>query len=96
MVGFLENEGYEIECQYSAGNVRLDIIVKVRGKNILAIECDGVAYHSSLVARTRDRAMQRVLERLGWRFYRVWITNWWYFEQHEKVAIVAAINSARG
>jgi very-short-patch-repair endonuclease len=96
VVEFLENEGYEIECQYGAGNFRLDIIVKERGKNILAIECDGAAYHSSLVARTRDRARQRVLENLGWRFHRVWSTNWWHFEQHEKEAIVAAINSARG
>jgi hypothetical protein len=55
VVEFLENEGYDIECQYGAGKFRLDIIVKERGKNLLAIECDGAAYHSSLVARTRDR-----------------------------------------
>jgi very-short-patch-repair endonuclease len=96
VVEFLENEGYEIECQYGAGRFRLDIVVKEKGKNLLAIECDGAAYHSSLVARTRDRARQRMLEKLGWRFYRVWSTNWWFFEQQEKEAIIAAINSARG
>ncbi len=96
VVEFLENEGYEIECQYGAGRFRLDIIIKERGKNILAIECDGAAYHSSLVARTRDRARQRVLEKLGWRIHRVWSTNWWYFEQQEKEGIVAAIDAARG
>lgn len=96
VVEFLENEGYDIECQYGAGKFRLDIIVKERGKNILAIECDGAAYHSSLVARTRDRARQRVLEKLGWRVHRVWSTNWWHFEQQEKEAIIAAINAARG
>ncbi len=95
VVEFLENEGYDIECQYGAGKFRLDIIIKERGKNILAIECDGAAYHSSLVARTRDRARQRVLEKLGWRIHRVWSTNWWHFEQQEKESIVAAINSAR-
>lgn len=96
VVEFLENEGYDIECQYGAGNFRLDIIIKERGKNILAIECDGAAYHSSLVARTRDRARQRVLEKLGWRIHRVWSTNWWNYEQQEKEGIVAAINAARG
>jgi very-short-patch-repair endonuclease len=96
VVEFLENEGYDIECQHGAGKFRLDIIVKERGKNILAIECDGAGYHSSLVARTRDRARQRVLEKLGWRIHRVWSTNWWHFEQQEKEGIVAAINSARG
>ena len=95
VVEFLENEGYDIECQYGAGKFRIDIIIKERGKNILAIECDGKAYHSSLVARTRDRARQRVLEKLGWRIHRVWSTNWWYFEQQEKEAIIAAINCAR-
>ncbi len=95
VVEFLENEGYDIECQYGAGKFRLDIVIKERGKNILAIECDGAGYHSSLVARTRDRARQRILEKMGWRFYRVWSTNWWFFEQQEKEAIIAAINSAR-
>lgn len=96
VVEFLENEGYDIECQYGAGKYRLDIIVKERGKNLLAIECDGAVYHSSLVARTRDRARQRVLEKLGWRIHRVWSTNWWNFEQQEKEGIVAAIIAARG
>lgn len=95
VVEFLENEGYEIECQYGAGMFRLDIVVKERGRNLLAIECDGAGYHSSLVARTRDRARQRILEKVGWRIHRVWSTNWWFFEQQEKEAIIAAINSAR-
>ncbi len=95
VVEFLENEGYEIECQYGAGRFWLDIVVKERGRNLLAIECDGAGYHSSLVARTRDRARQRILERLGWRIHRVWSTNWWFFEQQEKEAIIAAINAAR-
>lgn len=96
VVEFLENEGYEIECQHGAGKFRIDIVVKECGKNLLAIECDGAAYHSSLVARTRDRARQRILEKLGWRFHRVWSTNWWHSEQLEKESIVSAINSARG
>jgi very-short-patch-repair endonuclease len=93
---FLENEGYEIECQYGAEGFWIDIVVKERGRNLLAIECDGAAYHSSLVARTRDRARERVLrEKQGWRIHRVWSTNWWFFEQQEKEAIIEAINAAR-
>ena len=95
VVEFLENEGFEIECQYGAGKLWIDIVVKERGRNLLAIECDGAAYHSSLVARTRDRARQRILEKGEWRFHRVWSTNWWYFEQQEKEAIIGAINAAR-
>ena len=95
VVEFLENEGFDIECQYGAGKFRIDIVVKERGRNLLAIECDGAAYHSSFVARTRDRARQRILEKMHWRIHRVWSTNWWYFEQQEKEAIVNAINAAR-
>ena len=87
----------ELECQYGCGKFRIDIVIKERGKNLLAIECDGAAYHSSLVARTRDRARQRILENRGWRgrIHRVWSTNWWHFEAQEKQAILAAISSAR-
>ncbi len=95
VVEFLENAGYEIECQYGAGNFWIDIVVKERGRNLIAIECDGKAYHSSLVARTRDRARQRILEKLGWRVHRVWSTNWWFFEQQEKESMIAAIDAAR-
>lgn len=95
VVTFLENSGFEIECQYGCGGFRIDIVVKERGKNLLAIECDGKAYHESLVARTRDRARQRLLEQRGWLFHRVWSTNWWNFEEHEKAAILSAIQKAR-
>ncbi|MEO5361637.1 MAG: AAA domain-containing protein [Nitrospirota bacterium] len=95
VVDFLENKGYELECQYGVGKYRIDIVVKESGKNILAIECDGKAYHSSLNARTRDRARQRTLEAKGFRFHRVWSTNWWNYEPQEKEGIIAAIDAAR-
>ncbi len=43
---------------------------------MLAIECDGATYHSSPTARDRDRLRQEQLERLGWRFHRIWSTDW--------------------
>ena len=45
-------------------------------KYLLAIECDGAAYHSSYSARARDRLRQEVLEGLGWKVYRIWSTDW--------------------
>ncbi|MBI4333940.1 MAG: ATP-binding protein [Chloroflexi bacterium] len=95
VVEFLENEGFEIECQYGDGRFRLDIVVKERGRNLLAIECDGASYHNSLVARTRDRARGRILKNRGWSVHHVWSTNWWFAEQQEKQAIIDAINAAR-
>ena len=43
---------------------------------ILGVECDGASYHSSKSARDRDRLRQEVLEGLGWRFHRIWSTDW--------------------
>jgi len=46
------------------------------GRYVLAIECDGATYHSSYTARDRDRLRQQQLENLGWRFQRLWSTDW--------------------
>jgi very-short-patch-repair endonuclease len=46
------------------------------GDFVLAIECDGASYHSAPTARDRDRLRQQQLERLGWRFHRIWSTDW--------------------
>lgn len=43
---------------------------------ILAVECDGASYHSCRSARDRDRLRQQVLQRLGWKFHRIWSTDW--------------------
>ncbi|BCJ74001.1 hypothetical protein CS0771_35450 [Catellatospora sp. IY07-71] len=43
---------------------------------VLAIEADGPSYHSSPTVRDRDRLRQQHLERLGWRFHRIWSTDW--------------------
>lgn len=48
------------------------------GRYVLAIECDGATYHSSESARDRDRLRQDQLERHGWRFHRIWSSEWFY------------------
>jgi hypothetical protein len=48
------------------------------GAYLLAVECEGATYHSALWARERDRLRQDVLEHLGWRFHRIWSTDWFY------------------
>jgi very-short-patch-repair endonuclease len=98
VVEFLENYGCEIRCQVGAGDgnrFRIDLVVVENDQPILAVECDGAAYHSSRSARTRDRARQRQLEKLGWRFHRVWSTNWWAYPDAEKQALIQAIQEAR-
>ena len=65
--------------QVGVAGYRIDIGVMhptKRGQYILGIECDGAMYHSSKVARDRDRLRQQVLEGLGWKIHRIWSTAW--------------------
>ena len=50
---------------------------------MLAIECDGASYHSSYAARDRDKLRQQQLENLGWRFHRIWSTDWFVRKEEE-------------
>ncbi|MFI6504207.1 AAA domain-containing protein [Nonomuraea typhae] len=46
------------------------------GQMVLAVETDGERYHMAASARDRDRLRQEHLERLGWRFHRIWSAEW--------------------
>jgi very-short-patch-repair endonuclease len=64
------------------------------GRMVLAIECDGASYHSSATARDRDRLRQEHLERLGWRFHRIWSTEWFRHREAEVSKARAAYDAA--
>lgn len=71
--------GCEPVPQVGAAGYFIDIAVKHPDwphGYILAVECDGAAYHSAKSARDRDRLRQQVLEDRGWHFHRVWSTDW--------------------
>jgi very-short-patch-repair endonuclease len=64
------------------------------GEMVLAIECDGPGYQSSATARDRDRLRQEHLERLGWRFHRIWSTDWFHHRDAEIARAVEAYTDA--
>jgi very-short-patch-repair endonuclease len=71
-------EDVELVPQVGVGRYRIDIGVKRRGDGyILGIECDGATFHSHRTVRDRDYIRQKHLERLGWRIYRIWSSDWW-------------------
>ena len=53
------------------------------GRCLAGIECDGAMYHSSALARERDKIRQSVLEGLGWKILRIWSTEWWLNKSRE-------------
>lgn len=95
----LRDLDYEVEPQVGTAGYFIDMAVKdpsKPGRYLLAIECDGAAYHSSRSARDRDRLRQGVLEGLGWTFHRIWSTDWLRNRQQEISRAVSAIEGAKG
>ena len=95
----LESAGLTITSQFGVGNYRLDFVVHDPtdpSKLLLAIEADGASYHSGHTARERDRLRQMALEDRGWRFHRIWSTDWFRDPDSELEKVLAAVNSASG
>jgi hypothetical protein len=89
--------GYEADPQVGTAGFRIDIGVRHPdrpGQYIVAVECDGAAYHSALWARERDRLRQDVLEGLGWRFHRIWSTDWFHRPEQEIKRLARALAAA--
>jgi very-short-patch-repair endonuclease len=89
--------GFEVDSQVGSVGFRIDLAVKnpeQLGSYIIAVECDGASYHSSKSARERDRLRQSVLEGLGWRFYRIWSTDWFKCTDREKEKLRAVIKKS--
>jgi hypothetical protein len=89
--------GFLADPQVGSAGFRIDIGVRhpdKPGTYLLAIECDGATYHSALWARERDRLRQDVLEHLGWRFHRIWSTDWFYNRRMEIERLRTALTQA--
>jgi very-short-patch-repair endonuclease len=93
----LTRAGIPLVAQYGCSGYRIDFVGKHRtreGRMVLAIECDGATYHSSQSARDRDRLRQDMLERLGWRFHRIWSSEWFHNRDRALEKAVAAYEDA--
>lgn len=63
--------GYRVHPQVKVGPYSIDLVVEGRDDRRLAIELDGDQYHGP-ERWADDLARQRVLERVGWQFWRCW------------------------
>lgn len=93
----IEDLGYKVDAQVGTAGFRIDLGVRHpenESQYMLAVECDGATYHSALWARERDRLRQDVLEYLGWRFHRVWSTDWFYRRSQEISALKLTLEQA--
>ena len=67
----LDSLGYKVIPQVSVGSYSIDLVVEGEHDKRLAIELDGDRYHTP-ENWLNDWNRQRVLERVGWIFWRCW------------------------
>ncbi len=95
---FLKTHGYTVRKQVGCAGYRIDLAVvdaNAPGRYLIGIECDGAQYHSSPVARDRDRLRQQVLEGLGWTLHRIWSTDWYRNRAETGRRLLAAVERAK-
>ena len=96
---FLSENGYEVHKQVGSSGYRIDLAIENPenpGKYLVGIECDGAKYHSSPVARDRDRLRQQNLEKLGWKIIRIWSTDWYRNRSETKSQLLKKIKITLG
>ena len=93
---FLRSKGFSVDTQVGCSGFKIDLGLKLPDSSdyVLAIECDGATYHSSKNARDRDRLRQEILERMGWKFYRIWSTDWFRNKNVEQLRLLEAASDA--
>ena len=91
----LEAEGLELVPQHGVGRFRIDFAIRHPsdpGRFALAVECDGASYHRCPTAR--DRLRQQILESRGWRFHRIWSTDWFRSPEDEVQRVLDSYQEA--
>ncbi len=93
----LRGWGYQVVPHVGTAGYRVDLGVRhpeEPGRFVLGVECDGAAYHSSRVARDRDRLRQEVLGGLGWRLHRIWGPAWYRDRAGQEARLRAVLDDA--
>jgi transcription elongation GreA/GreB family factor len=93
----LRSWGYDVVPGVGTSGHRVDLGVRRPddpARYLLGVECDGATYHSSPVARDRDRLRHRVLTDLGWSLHRVWSPAWHRDRDGEERRLREALEAA--
>ena len=94
----LRDAGYEVVHQVGVEGFRIDLGVRHPSFPlgfIAGVECDGASFHSGLTVRDRDKIRQNILEKLGWKIWRIWSTDWFADADRECARLLAALEAWR-
>ncbi len=82
--------GYRVEPQVGSEGFRIDLVVEDLEGRRLAVECDGDSFHGPERWRD-DMRRQRILERVGWRFWRCFASSFYRDPDGVMADLVAAL-----
>ena len=88
--------GFKADTRVGYSGHKIDIAVKHPKCDdyVMAIECDGETYAMGRNSRERDRLRQEVLERLGWKYYRLWSMSYFRNKDTQIKKMLQSILSA--
>lgn len=92
----LRKNGYETECNVGNSQYKIDVAVKNpydKSSYVVGIECDGESYYNAKTVRDRERLRKEVLERMGWKMFRVWSAEWVNNYEGEKKRLLDFVKS---
>ncbi|MDE3182013.1 MAG: AAA family ATPase [Bacteroidota bacterium] len=85
------NFGNYITPQYKIGGYKIDFGI-VKDNKKIAIECDGYLSHSGFEQIRNDIKRQEILERVGWKFFRIQSTEWFYKNEFVSRKLIRWLN----
>ncbi len=83
--------GYRVMPQVGSEGFRIDLVVEDFEGRRLAVECDGDGFHGPERWRD-DMRRQRILERVGWRFWRCFASSFYRDPDAVMADLVAALD----
>jgi very-short-patch-repair endonuclease len=88
--------GWQVDTQIGAGAFKIDLGIVDPGapaRYLAGVECDGVTYHRSAIARDRDKLRQAALAGLGWKIFWFWGTDFWHYADNAIARLDASLRS---
>ena len=93
---FLTENGYTIEKMVGNSDLKIDLALvnPILNDYVMAIELDGISYKKTKTVRDRDRLREDILKTMGWKYYRIWSTDWYRNKELEKKRLLEACKIA--
>ena len=87
---YLEGLGYEVLTKYGSSSFKVDLAIKKDNEFVLAIMLDSDNQYSTNLT-DKYRLEKLLLERLGWKYFRLYLPAWIDHNEEEKARLYEAL-----